>query len=204
MFYQPSKRDHGLKYDPFKSLVVPRPIGWISTISLEGVVNLAPFSFFNAVCHPPPVVMFCANSDDEDRTRKDSRANAEQTGEFVVNLATWELREQMSRSAAAVAPEVDEFDIAGLTQAPSKFVKPPRVAESPAHLECKYLQTVELPRARPALSNAIVLGEVIGVHISEDVLTGGLVDTTKLKPIARLGYGDYAVIENVFTMTRNK
>lgn len=202
MFYKPDERNHGLARDPIKALIVPRPIGWISTVSLDGVVNLAPFSFFNAVCHPPPVVMFCANSAPDGRGLKDSRRNAEETGQFVVNLATWELREEMNKSSAPVAPEIDEFDIAGLTAEPSELVKPPRVAQSPAHLECEYLQTVELPPAVPGLSNAIVLGRVIGVHIDERVITDGYVDITKLKPIARLGYAEYAVIGEAFTMAR--
>ena len=202
MFYETARRDHGLPFDPFKALVVPRPIGWISSISADGIVNLAPFSFFNAVCHPPPVVMFCANSDLLERPLKDSRMNVEATGEFVVNLATWELRERMNMSAAPVAPETDEFELAGLTKAPSRLVRPPRVAESPAHLECRYLKTVELPRAHPELSNAIVLGEVVGVHISDALIEEGRVDITRLKPIARLGYDEYAVVEEVFRMGR--
>jgi len=202
MFYETARRDHGLPFDPFKALIVPRPIGWISSISADGIVNLAPFSFFNAVCHPPPVVMFCANSDAAARPLKDSRMNVEATGEFVVNLATWDLREQMNASSAPVPADVDEFEVAGLTKAPSRLVRPPRVAESPAHLECRYLKTVELPRARPELSNAIVLGEVVGVHISDVLLNEGRVDAARLKPIARLGYDEYAVVERVFRMGR--
>ena len=197
MFYDAVANTHGLKWDPFKALVAPRPIGWISTLSKTGVVNLAPYSFFNAVSTDPHFVMFSSGG------RKDSQRNAEETGEFVCSLATYDLRDAMNRTSQHVGPEVDEMALAGLTPAPSKLVAPPRVAESPVAFECRYWRTIDLPGpdGGPG-THAIVLGQVVGVHIDESVLVGDKVDVTKLKPIARLGYGDYAVIDEVFELSR--
>ena len=197
MFYDAVANTHGLQWDPFKALVSPRPIGWISTVGKTGVVNLAPYSFFNAVSTDPHFVMFASGG------RKDSQRNAEETGEFVCSLATYELREAMNRTSQHVAPEVDEMRLAGLTPAPSKLVAPPRVAESPVAFECKYWRTIDLPgpNGGPG-THAIVLGQVVGVHIDDRVIVEGRVDVTKLKPIARLGYGDYAVIDEVFELPR--
>jgi len=197
MFYDAIANTHGLKWDPFKALVAPRPIGWISTLSKAGVVNLAPYSFFNAVSTDPHFVMFSSGG------RKDSQRNAEETGEFVCSLATYDLRDAMNRTSQHVGPEVDEMALAGLTPAPSKLVAPPRVAESPVAFECRYWRTIDLPGpdGGPG-THAIVLGQVVGVHIDDSVLVGDKVDVTKLKPIARLGYGDYAVIDEVFELTR--
>ena len=196
MFYETETNDHGLKRNPFKALVAPRPIGWISTVSTEGVVNLAPYSFFNGVSEMPPFVMFSSSG------QKDSQRNAEETGEFVCCLATYDLREHMNVTSAGVGPEVDEMDLAGLTPAPSKLVKPPRVAESPVALECKHFQTVQLPAPEGQDGYSVVLGHVVGIHIDESVLNEGLVDIQKLRPIARLGYMDYTVVDTVFSMGR--
>jgi len=198
MFYDPRIGDHRLPHDPFKSLIVPRPIGWISSISGDGVVNLAPYSFFNGVAANPAVVMFCPGG----AARKDSLKNVEETGEFVVNVATDGQRLEVNETSAIVPPEVDEFALAGLEALPSHVVKPPRVAGAPAHLECKHLQTVTLPADDPASPNAMVLGLVVGIHIDDAILTDGLVDMAKFRPIARLGYMDYTVVDNVFTMMR--
>jgi flavin reductase (DIM6/NTAB) family NADH-FMN oxidoreductase RutF len=197
MFYDAVANSHGLQWDPFKALVSPRPIGWISTIGQNGVVNLAPYSFFNAVSTDPHFVMFSSGG------RKDSQRNAEETGEFVCSLATFELREAMNRTSQHVGPEIDEMEMAGLTPAPSRMVTPPRVAESPVAFECKYWRTIELPGpdGGPG-THAIVLGQVVGVHIDDAAIVDGKVDVTKLKPIARLGYGEYAVIEKVFELSR--
>ncbi len=204
MFYEPKPgvKPAGLPHDPFKSLVVPRPIGWISTVDPDGVVNLAPYSYFNAVSSEPPIVLFASNHARSDDRRKDSHRNAERTGGFVVNLATYDLREQMNASSADVPPEVDEMALAGLTAVPSRLVKAPRVAEAPVHLECRYMQTVQLPSWNPKVSNAIVIGEVIGVHIADEFIAGGRVDVGKLRPIARLGYMDYAVVDTIFSLDR--
>ena len=198
MFYDPRIGDHHLPADPFKSLIVPRPIGWISSLSRDGVVNLAPYSFFNGVATNPAVVMFCPGG----AQRKDSLANVEATGEFVVNVATEGQRLQMNETSAVVPAEVDEFALAGLESLPSRDVKPPRVAGAPVHMECRYLRTVTLPADDPASPNAMVLGLVVGIHIDEAILTDGMVDMAKFRPIARLGYMDYTVVDNVFTMIR--
>lgn len=139
MFYDAVANTHGLAIDPFKALVAPRPIGWISTLGKNGVVNLAPYSFFNAVSEDPHFVMFGSGG------RKDSQRNAEETGEFVCSLATYELREAMNRTSAPVAPDVDEMKLVGLTPAPSRLVAPPRVKESPVAFECRYWRTIDLP-----------------------------------------------------------
>jgi len=198
--YDSVENKHGLRHDPFKQLVVPRPIGWISTTSTEGVVNLAPYSFFNAVGDSPHYVMFSSSG------RKDSLVNAEQTGEFVCSLATYELRDQMNTSSADVKEGVDEFELSGLTAAASNFVKPPRVAESPAALECRYHTTLVLPGGpgskKPA--NAIVIGQVVGIYIDDKLITDGMVDIGAAEPISRLGYMDYGVLrsDSIFSILR--
>jgi flavin reductase (DIM6/NTAB) family NADH-FMN oxidoreductase RutF len=200
MFYEPGKTQHGLPRDPFKSCVVPRPIGWISTISTDGVPNLAPFSQFQNLTFDPPYVMFAANQTTRGR-RKDTVVNAEATGEFVWNMATYELREAVNKSAEEVAPDVDEFELAGVTKTASQLVRPSRVAESPIHFECKYHQTIRLPGNGTMGTVDIVIGRVIGIHIKEDAIgTDGRVDVLKIRPIARLGYHDYTSVESTFQM----
>lgn len=196
MFYDARENKHGLKHDPYKALVSPRPIGWISTVGSDGVVNLAPYSFFNALSDSPHYVYFSSAG------RKDSQRNAEDTGEFVCSLATWNLKDQMNVTSAGVAPEVDEFVLAGLTPAPSKLVAPPRVAESPVAFECKYYQSLELPRDTGRNDYTVVIGRVVGIHIDDDVIVEGKVDMGKLRPIARLGYKDYTVVDTVFSLDR--
>lgn len=200
MFYEPGKTPHGLPHDPFKSCVVPRPIGWISTVSRDGVHNLAPFSQFQNLTFDPPYVMFASNQNTRGR-RKDTVNNAEQTGQFVWNMATYALREAVNKSAEEVPPEVDEFDLAGVTKAPSRIVKPSRVAESPVHFECAYHQTIRLPGNGTMGTVDIVFGRVIAIHIADDYLTAdGHIDILKARPIARLGYFDYTSVESIFTM----
>jgi len=200
MFYETKKKNHGLKHDPFKSCVIPRPIGWISSLAPDGVANLAPFSQFQNLTFDPPYVMFAANQKVAG-TRKDSAYNAEQTGEFVWNMATYDLREAVNISGMEVPADTDEFDLAGVTKAPSHLIKPPRVAESPIHFECSYHSTLRLPGNKGLGSVDIVIGKVLAIHISDDVLTAdGLIDVIKIRPIARLGYYDYTSIESVFRM----
>ncbi|MGC2331170.1 MAG: flavin reductase family protein [Candidatus Acidiferrales bacterium] len=200
MYYEPGKTRHGLRYDPFKSCVVPRPIGWISTVSRDGGHNLAPYSQFQMLAFDPPYVMFSAGQNSRGR-RKDTVVNAEQTGEFVWNMATWELREAVNKSAEEVPPEVDEFDLSGVTKASSHVVKPCRVAESPVHFECIYHQTLRLPGNSMLSTSDVVFGRVIGIHISDDVITSdGHIDVLKIRPIARLGYYDYTSVESIFEM----
>lgn len=197
MFYDAIENRHGLRHDPFKALVAPRPIGWISSLDAQGRPNLAPYSFFNAVGDNPHIVMFSSAG------RKDSLANIEATGEFVCNLATWDLRDEMNQTSAAVQHGVNEFTLAGLTPAACRMVAPPRVAESPAALECKYLRTLQLEDVNGRLANnLIVFGQVVGIHIDDRVVVDGMVDVTLYKPIARLGYMDYSVVDEVFSLSR--
>ena len=200
MFYETRDNRHGLKHDPFKALAVPRPIGWISTLSKDGICNLAPYSFFNAVGEKPHYVVFGSGG------VKDSLANIEETGEFVCSLATYDLRFHMNMSSASVPRGVDEFPIAGLTAAPSRMVKPPRVKESPAAFECRRWKTIDLPPAEPGGESTytLVIGLVVGVYIDDAYIKSGLVDTGAMRPIARLGYMDYAVVtpETIFSIKR--
>lgn len=197
MFYETEANAHGLRHDPFKALVSPRPIGWISTVSVDGVVNLAPYSFFNGVSDNPHYVMFASKG------RKDSQVNAEATGEFVCSMATYDLKEHMNETSAMVAPDVDEMELAGLTPAPCRLVKAPRVAESPVAFECTYFKTVDLPGLDEASdAYAMIIGRVVGIHIEDSAIADGLVDVTKLRPIARLGYMDYTVVDEVFSLER--
>ena len=202
MFYDPDiKKDHGLPHDPFKALVTPRPIGWISTLDTKGNVNLAPYSFFNAVCYNPCIVMFSSSGLPDDPQKHPWR-NAEETGEFVCNIVSQDLAEQMNTTAAHVGRGVDEMKLAGLTPEPSQKVKPPRVKEAPAHLECEYLKTVTFESNQQHHTHGVVFGHVVGIHIRDDVIVDGLVDVLKFRPVARLGYMDYAVVDNVFSMDR--
>ena len=196
MFYD-ARRKAPLRYDPVKALVAPRPIGWISTLSLDGVANLAPYSFFNLVASGPSIVAFSSAG------RKDSQTNAEQTGEFVCNIASFDQREAVNSSAATLPPEIDEFALTGLETLPSELIKPPRVKGAPAHLECVYLQTVPL-FSKDGVRNGfdLVLGEVVGVHIDDQFVKEGLVDTAAMRLIARLGYLDYSVTDEVFALKR--
>jgi flavin reductase (DIM6/NTAB) family NADH-FMN oxidoreductase RutF len=205
LFYEP-KEGHGLAKNPFNSLVVPRPIGWISSVDNAGNVNLAPYSFFNGVAYRPPTVMFSSGAGQvEDDRMKDSLRNIQETGEFVHNFTTWDTREAMNQSSATTAKDVDEMELAGLTPIASTLVKPPRVAESPIHFECKLVKTVELPNTGGDDVYTVVFGEVIGVHIADElIMENGQIDIGKLHPIARMGYQDYTEVtaETVFTLER--
>jgi flavin reductase (DIM6/NTAB) family NADH-FMN oxidoreductase RutF len=201
MFYEPDKDDHGLPFNPYKSIVVPRPIGWISTVSRAGIVNLAPYSQFNNLGYDPPYVMFSGNSFPDTGHRKDSVRNATDTGEFVVNMATYELREAINITSQFLPPEVDEAVLAGLELVPSRVVKAPRVAASPVHLECKFHSSLSLPGNAFDQVHHVVVGRVVGVHIRDDVITpDGKVDVLKVRPLARLGYFDYTTVDSAFTM----
>ena len=201
MFYEISKVSPD-SFSTLNAIVVPRPIGWISTLSAEGVANLAPYSFFNAVAYSPPQVMFSATSNHRSGGLKDAVLDAQTTGEFVVNVATWDLRKHMNASAVPAPREIDEFEYAGLTKAESRLVRCPRVAESPVHLECRYIRSVEMLSNNADDPNTVVFGEVIGVHIDERVLVDGRVDFLKLRPVGRLGYLDFVEVDSVFAMER--
>jgi len=199
-FYEPA-RGHGLPHDPWKAIVAPRPIGWISTISADGRPNLAPYSFFNGVSEKPPMVMFSSYG------RKDSLANIEATGEFVCNLATRRHAQQVNLSSGSYPYGENEFDIAGLGAAPSRVVKPPRVADAPAALECVAVQIIKLQdKDANRLQQFMVVGQIVGVHIDRACLTdAGLFDMTRAGTIARCGYrGDYLQAEKLFEMVRPK
>ena len=198
MFYETAKNDHGLARPPFKSCAVPRVIGWLSTVSSDGVDNLAPYSQFTNLTFDPPYVLVSIN-----RTptgdRKDTAKNIEATGEFVYNIVPYALREQMNITAAPFPPEVDEFDRAGLTKGECELVKCHRVAESPINLECRYVQTLVLPGDCKTGTVDIIIGKVVGVHIADEVLgEDGKIDMMKIKPLARMGYSDYTCVERVF------
>jgi len=198
MYYDTAKNNHGLPYNPFKALTVPRPIGWISTVSKDGIGNLSPYSYFNGLSYNPPFVMFSAGNR-VDGSKKDSVLNAEETGEFVVNVSTWDTRHQMNDTSWIMESETDELLETGLTPISSTNVKPKRVAESPVHFECKYHQTIELPGKEGF--HHVVIGQVIGIHIKDEFITDdGIVDVLKMKIIARLGYNDYTLIEKTFSI----
>ena len=201
MFYETARNDHGLPHDPFKSCVVPRPIGWITTIDAAGGLNLAPFSYFNACGDHPPQVMYAPSGRHAEGGAKDSLHNVQETGEFVANLATWEQREAMRLSSSHVSRSVDEFALTGLETEPARLVRPPRVKGAPIHLECRLHKVIELLADEPQrFRNWIVLGRVVGVHIDDSIITEGRVDQSKFRPIARLGYADYTTVDSHFAM----
>jgi flavin reductase (DIM6/NTAB) family NADH-FMN oxidoreductase RutF len=196
MFYEPSK-GHGLPHDPSKAIVAPRPIGWISTIDRDGKVNLAPYSFFNAVSTRPFIVWFSSEGE------KDSATMAAETGEFVANLVSRDLAEKMNRTAVDAPRGVSEFTYADLAMAPSRLVAPPRVAEAPAALECKVTEILHPKALDGTQTSAIVVaGEVVGVHIDDAYLTNGLFDIVRAGNVSRLGYMDYASVNEIFSMRR--
>ncbi len=205
MFFDPNV--DGLKPSPlthncYSALVTPRPIGWISTISTDGVINLAPYSFFNMATGDPMHVMVCVNGFHADGGMKDTVINAEAQGEFVYNLCDADLIAQMNASSEHVARSIDEMAATGLEAIAAEKVAPPRVKAAKVHLECKHIQTVRLPDGKNGSPNNIVIGRVVGIHIADDILTDGVIDYAKLKPLARLGYLEYAIVEETFTLTR--
>ena len=205
MFYEPKKKNHGLAHNPFNSLIVPRPIGWISSLDLDGIPNLAPYSFFNAVSYQPPTVMFSSGTGAAKDGLKDSLRNIENTKEFVCNLATWDFREEMNESSKNAPSAVDEITMTGLTTLESRLVSAPRLAEAPVNLECKYVKSIAVPGWSDADNFKIILGEVIGVHIKDEFINQeGVVDIAALQPIGRLGGNDYTLVsaQSFFTLKR--
>jgi flavin reductase (DIM6/NTAB) family NADH-FMN oxidoreductase RutF len=196
MFYEPAK-GHGLPHDPFKAIVAPRPIGWISTMAKDGTLNLAPYSFFNTFCTHPHLVWFSSEGS------KDSVNIVEETGEFVANVVGRDLAEKMNATSVNAPRGTSEFEIAGLTPAPSVLVRPPRVAEAPAALECRLTEIFRPKGLDGRHAGAVVaVGEVVGIHIADDFLTDGLFDTAKAGNLGRLGYMDYASVDATFSMRR--
>ncbi|MDO6442793.1 flavin reductase family protein [Marinobacter sp. 2_MG-2023] len=200
-FYEPAQ-GHGLAHDPFNALVAPRPIGWISSRSSEGTLNLAPYSFFNAFNYIPPIIGFSSIG------YKDSVRNAQETGEFCWNLVTRSLSDAMNQTCAPVGPEVDEFALAGLTPRPSRIISPPHVAESPVTLECRVSQVLQLSGADgKKVDTWVVFGEVVGVHIAQQLLKDGIYDTAAAEPVMRGGGpADYFTLDagQKFQMHRPK
>jgi flavin reductase (DIM6/NTAB) family NADH-FMN oxidoreductase RutF len=198
IFFEPQSRDRTLfPHDPFKALVTPRPIGWISTLSAKGELNLAPYSYFNAFSSNPPIVGFSSEGE------KDSSTFAMETGEFVWSLATWDLRDQMNASAASLPRGQSEFVHAKLDTASSRLVRPPRVAASPAAFECRVTEMVKLKDVDGSDSGRrLVLGRVVGIHVDERFVRQGRIDSAAMRPIARGGYDEYSVVDQVFSMPR--
>lgn len=196
MYYEGHK-NHGLPFDPFKAIITPRPIGWIATVDTNGVTNLAPYSFFNAVTADPPILAFSSES------LKDSARNARDTGEFVFSLATVALKDEMNLSSDTLAPGKSEFELTGLEAAPSTLVQPPRVASSPAAMECKTLSCEPLRNINGQETGAwLVLGQVVATHIRDEFIRDGRFDTAAAQPLARCGYRDYAAVTEVFELMR--
>lgn len=199
MFYDTVSYAHGLPHDPFKAIVAPRPIGWISSMNADGAVNLAPYSFFNAFSSRPPIVGFASEG------RKDSVAFIAETREFVCNLATYDLRDAMNATSAPLPRGESEFDYAGLAKAPSRLVKPPRVASAAAALECKLVDIIELRDSDGQSGNSfLVLGHVVGVYLDEGFIKEGRFDMVAAGTIARCGYSDYTKADDLFSITRPK
>lgn len=199
MFYEVGEDGKGYKragfdHSPFNALVVPRPIGWISTVDAAGAPNLSPYSFFNAVSSHPPIIMYCANGEHAHGGEKDSLRNVRETGEFVFNLCTEALMHKMSDSSTTAPHGIDEFNVTGLTKVPSRVVKAPRVAESPVHMECRVAKIVEMPTEGRDRANIIIIGNVVAIHIRDDLIVDGQVDILRARPVGRLGYFDYCVI----------
>lgn len=198
MFFQPHERDKNvLRHDPFKALIAPRPIGWVSTMNRQGEVNLAPYSFFNAFSTEPPLVGFCSEGP------KDSVTFARETGEFVWNMANWDLREHMNATSAPLPRGASEFVHAGLETAPSQMVRPPRVAASPAAMECRVCDIYQLRDASgEATPRFLTIGEVVMIHIDDRYVRDGMIQVVEMKPLARCGYQDFTVLDSVFAMKR--
>ena len=206
MFYEPKKNNHGLKKNPFKSCTVPRVIGWISTKNEDGTDNIAPYSQFTNLTFDPPLVLFSANQNVFD-DRKNTVTNIERTGEFVYNMVSEDLAEAMNKSSIAELPEgfKDKFEYCGLEKADSEIVDVARVKASPVQYEIKYVQTIRLPGVDTINTIDIIIGEVVGIHIKDEFITEeDKVDVTKIRPVARLGYFDFTVVDNSFTMDTPK
>jgi len=198
MFYRPQD-GHGLPHNPFNAIVTPRPIGWIATRATDGSENLAPYSFFNAVAYEPPQVMFASTSakDDRDGT-KDSTANIRETGFFCVNIVEYAMRDVMNRTSGPWDRATDEFTLAGIARTECETIPCARVANAPAALECRLTQIVQLPGA----ANFVTFGVVTGVHLRDDCLVDGIFDVLRFNPLARMGYRDYTVVREKFSLTR--
>ena len=200
MFYEP-KKGNPFNIDPFKSLVFPRPIGWISSINKNGIANLAPYSYFNAVADEPPQVMFCSNGNSPYGKYKDSLSNILSTREFVVNFATSSSKNKMNISSKDFKPDEDEFFLSNLKKKKSKLVKAPSVKNSPVNLECKLVKTTKLKSNSQKVSTMII-GEVIGIYINNNFINNNRVDSVSMRYVARMGYSEYTTISSKFNLKR--
>ena len=201
MFYKPKKNPFSI--DPYKSLIFPRPIGWISSIDKKGIVNLAPYSYFNAIADDPPQIMFVAGASDKSSQKKDTLNNIITTKEFVVNFATTATRKQMNISSKDIHKDDDEFVLAKLKKRKSRLVKVPSVADSPVNLECKFLKSIKLKSSLRKFST-MVMGEVIGIYIKDSFIVKGRVNSTAMRYVARMGYSEYTTVSSKFKMKRPK
>ncbi len=198
MFYRPED-GHGLPHNPFTAIVTPRPIGWISTRGKDGRNNLAPYSFFNGVAYAPPQVMFASTANKKDRHYgKDSVANIDETGVFCVNIVEYAMREAMNQTSGSYGADVEEFELAGLEKTECTTIACSRVAAGPAALECRLSRMVKLKGE----ANVMVIGEVTGIYLRDDCLVDGRYDVTTYRPLSRLGYRDYSVVDNIFSLAR--
>lgn len=198
MFYRP-EQGHGLRHNPFNAIIVPRPIGWISTRDGDGHDNLAPYSFFNGVAYSPPQVMFASTAGKPDRPdTKDSVANIRDTGEFCVNIVEYAMRDAMNVSSGTYRMGTDEFEMAGLDKLCCETVECRRVAGAPAALECRLIRIVDLPGE----ANKVVFGEVTGIHLRDDCVIDGRFDVLRFNPVGRLGYRDYTAVREMFSLAR--
>ncbi|KQY14628.1 flavin reductase family protein [Rhizobium sp. Root482] len=199
MFYETAENAHGLAHDPFKAIVSPRPIGWIGSRAGDGSLNLAPYSFFNAISDKPKLVMFSSAG------RKDSVRNIEESGEFTANFVSFDLKEAMNATSAPAPHGISEFALAGLTPVTGRIVAAPYVGEAYAALECKVTQIFR-PQALDGSEseNHVVIGQVVGIHIREEAIRDGRFDMAKARPVGRMGYMDYCESGEVFEMLRPK
>ena len=202
MFYEP-KKGYPLSHNPFNALVFPRPIGWISSLSKKGIANLAPYSFFNAIAYVPPQVMFAVTAYHSLGGFKDSVANILTTKEFVVNLATEKLKQQVVQSSIEAPNEIDEFKLLKLKKRKSKIVKPPSVAKSPVNLECRLLKKIDLKTtSKNKDQNKMIIGEVVGIYIDNKFIKDGKVNSLAMRAISRMGYTEYCGVDSKFLMKR--
>jgi len=201
MFYQPKKNPFSI--DPYKSLIFPRPIGWISSIDKKGIVNLAPYSYFNAIADDPPQIMFVAAASDKPSQKKDTLSNIMATKEFVVNFATTATRKQMNLSSKDIHKNHDEFVLTKLKKRKSRLVKVPAVSDSPVSLECKLLKSVKL-KSNSRKFSTMVMGEVIGIYIKDSFIEKGRVNSAAMRFVARMGYSEYTTVSSKFKMKRPK
>ena len=199
MFYKP--KENPFTIDPFKSLVFPRPIGWISSVDDKGNANLAPYSYFNAIADDPPQIMFASASPEVPLKFKDSLTNILATKEFVVNFATSKTRKKMNLSSLDAPKDQDEFMITDLKKRKSKLVTPPSVAASPVNLECKLLKTLKL-KSNSKKYTTMIIGEVIGIYIKDKFIKKGRVDSVAMRYVARMGYSEYTTVSSKFKMKR--